>query len=197
MWLGRVRRFPRLPCVMLLLSCDLKRRRGSDFIACSVLFADYFPKMLSRISIACDETSRQVLPCTEEAAQVGTVPPGIRVLVPRSVSVEYGLTRTGMDPGDGGRILGCAALSTGGGLGLRRSCAGCAVPSLQPYIQRFLWEHRCSALHVQAAMASLISICRERCGSWGLDGGQGNSPCVRWQRRATEKENGRGPGGAR
>lgn len=117
---------------MLLLSCDLKRRRGSDFIACSVLFADYFPKMLSRISIACDETSRQVLPCTEEAAQVGTVPPSARVLAPCSVSVEYGLTRTGMDPRAGERILGWAALSTGDGVGPRQSCAGCAVPSIQP-----------------------------------------------------------------
>lgn len=81
MWLGKVQRFPRLACVTLLLSCDLKRRRGSDFIACSVLFAVYFPKMLGRISIACDEKSRQVLPRTEEAAQVSTVRPGIDALV--------------------------------------------------------------------------------------------------------------------
>lgn len=52
---------------MLLLSCDLKRRRGSDFIACSVLFADDFPKMLGRISIACDERCCQVLPGAGEA----------------------------------------------------------------------------------------------------------------------------------
>lgn len=66
---------------MLLLSCDLKRRRGSDFIARGVLFADYFPKMLGRISIACDEKSRQVPPRTEAAARVGAVPPGIHAPV--------------------------------------------------------------------------------------------------------------------
>lgn len=62
----------------------------------------------------------------------------------------------------------------------------CSIPPA--LIQRFLWKHRCSALQVQVAMALLISICRECCGGWGLDGGQGNSPCVRWQRRAAEKE---------
>lgn len=49
--------------------------------------------MLSRISIGCDETSRQVLPRTEEAAQAGTIPPGIPVLIPCSAPEEYGLTR--------------------------------------------------------------------------------------------------------
>lgn len=81
MWLGKVQPFPRLACVMLLLSCDLKQKGGSDFIACSVLFADYFPKMLGRISIACDEKSRQVQPRTEAAARVGAIPPGTDVLL--------------------------------------------------------------------------------------------------------------------
>lgn len=64
--LGNVLRFPVLAQVVFLLSCKLcfffkkKKDRGrrrsekETFIACSLLFADYFPKMLSRISIACD-----------------------------------------------------------------------------------------------------------------------------------------------
>lgn len=47
MQLDKVQRFPRLACVTLLLS----EGAGVIFIACSVLFADYFPKMLGRISI--------------------------------------------------------------------------------------------------------------------------------------------------
>lgn len=96
MWLGKVRQFPQLACVMLLLSCDLKQRIGSDFIACSVLFAVYFPKMLGRISIACDEKSRQVLPRTEEAARVGAVPPGIDALVQAGLELLLGLISASM-----------------------------------------------------------------------------------------------------
>lgn len=44
----------------------------------------------------------------------------------------------------------------------------CSIPPA--LIQRFLWKHRCSAPHVQVAMALLISICRERCGAGAWPG---------------------------
>lgn len=85
--------------------------------------------MLSRISIGCDETSRQVLPCSEEAAQVGSVPPA-------SLCSSRAQSRWNMD-GNGEGILGWAALSAEDALGLRQSPAGCAAPSLQPSSRGF------------------------------------------------------------
>ena len=64
--LGKMLRFPAFVQAVFLLSwklCFLKNRESErekrkgereTFIACSLLFADYFSKMLSRISIACD-----------------------------------------------------------------------------------------------------------------------------------------------
>lgn len=107
-------------------------------------------------------------------------PSCIPVLIPCSVSVEYGWEWRGNFGLGSSKCRGCF------GTEAEPCWLCCSIPAA--LIQGFLWKHRCSALHVQVAMAPLISICRE---CWGLDGGQGNSPCVRWQRRAAEKENGR------
>lgn len=163
------------------------------FIACSVLFADYFPKMLGRISIACDEKSRQVLAWNRGGCTSRRGPSWHRCLGrrrDRRCWSSLGVTWDGGGPwGWGG------AVRVGKGLekqGTVRHCdkarPSVLFPCLQTLKSRGLsGKDRCSALQVQVSMAPLISACRERGSSWGLDGGQGNSPRVRWRRRAKGK----------